>query len=413
MQPKLTKEDYRRYLEQNVNCIVKPMVVDILKHRPEKVVDYVIQWCNTRGRELERRNQSKTQRHEDLEDLDMDREIQRSLRFVEERYSDSHLPASDNSIIEDFSEDEENEKKMMQRMSKKKNAISAEAYGEYNKLGQFKPRFIDKTGEQLDRIKSTIKKSFMFNTLESHDQEIVIGAMKVQIFEKGDTVIRQGDDGDELFIVGSGTLKCYKQFEDNKQEKFLKSYEPGEVFGELALLYNAPRAASIYADRTCELYSLDRDTFNHIVKNATIQRRQKYEHFLQKIEILKELDHYERQKICDCLTTEVYKYGSYIIHEGEIGDKFYLIEEGTADALKTNAKGKEERVFEYKENEYFGELALLNGDKRKASIRVTSDKMVVASLSKDSFKRLLGSIERILERNQSKYEKYVHRDSFN
>ena len=51
---------------------------------------------------------------------------------------------------------------------------------------------------------------------------------------------------------------------------FLKIYEPGEAFGELALLYNAPRAASIKAKTDCLLWALDRNTFNHIVKDASM-----------------------------------------------------------------------------------------------------------------------------------------------
>ena len=58
----------------------------------------------------------------------------------------------------------------------------------------------------------------------------------------------------------------------NKEEgeKFLKVYNPGEAFGELALLYNAPRQATIRAKEDCILYSLDRSTFNNIVKEAAM-----------------------------------------------------------------------------------------------------------------------------------------------
>ena len=58
-------------------------------------------------------------------------------------------------------------------------------------------------------------------------------------------MIRQGEDGNELFVVDEGELGCYKRFKKDEPEKFLKTYYPGESFGELALLYNTPRAASI------------------------------------------------------------------------------------------------------------------------------------------------------------------------
>ena len=53
----------------------------------------------------------------------------------------------------------------------------------------------------------------------------------------------------------------------------MKTYQPGEAFGELALLYNAPRAATIVAKTNCVLWQLDRSTFNHIVKDASQQKR--------------------------------------------------------------------------------------------------------------------------------------------
>lgn len=66
----------------------------------------------------------------------------------------------------------------------------------------------------------------------------------------------------------------------------MKTYEPGEAFGELALLYNAPRAATIKAKTDCLLWVLDRNTFNHIVKDASMRKREKYEDFLKSVTLL-------------------------------------------------------------------------------------------------------------------------------
>ncbi len=86
--------------------------------------------------------------------------------------------------------------------------------------------------------------------------------------------------------MNTGKLSCTKRFGDNKEETFLLNYGPGDAFGELALLYNAPRAASIKSDSDCVLYSLDRETFNHIVKEAVIKRRDQFDEFLRSITLL-------------------------------------------------------------------------------------------------------------------------------
>jgi len=74
----------------------------------------------------------------------------------------------------------------------------------------------------------------------------------------------------------------------DKEETHLKVYNPGESFGELALLYNVPRAATIIVKSDeCELFSLDRNTFNSIVKESIEKKRDKYDEFLERVEILK------------------------------------------------------------------------------------------------------------------------------
>jgi cAMP-dependent protein kinase regulator len=137
-----------------------------------------------------------------------------------------------------------------------------------------------------------------------------------------------------MYVVESGTLNCTKVFKGQTQPTFLKEYHPGEGFGELALLYNAPRAATITAKTEAIAWKLDRDTFNHIVKDAAAKKREKYENFLSSVKILTSLDPYERSKIADALKEEKYKKGDYVITEGDVGDKFYLIIEGEAIATK-------------------------------------------------------------------------------
>ena len=134
----------------------------------------------------------------------------------------------------------------------------------------------------------------MFSGLDANEMNVVVDAMEEKKCFKNEQVIKEGDEGDCLYVVGQGTLSCTKIFKGNSDPTFLKQYQPGEAFGELALLYNAPRAATITSDAESILYVLDRATFNHIVKDAAIRKKEKYEVFLKTVKLLETLDDYER-----------------------------------------------------------------------------------------------------------------------
>jgi cAMP-dependent protein kinase regulator len=112
-------------------------------------------------------------------------------------------------------------------------------------------------------------------------------------------------------------------------------YEAGDVFGELALLYNAPRAATIHSVENSLLWSLDRATFNAIVKDSAAKKREQFEDFLKSVNLLSNMDAYERLKLADALKEIKYNKGDYIIRQGDAGNVFYMINEGSALATKT------------------------------------------------------------------------------
>ena len=75
--------------------------------------------------------------------------------------------------------------------------------------------------------------------------------IKIKNFVKGETIIKQGDQGDIFYILDEGNAHAEKVFEEGKKPQRVKDYEAGGYFGELALLKNEPRAAIIIADSNC------------------------------------------------------------------------------------------------------------------------------------------------------------------
>jgi cAMP-dependent protein kinase regulator len=199
----------------------------------------------------------------------------------------------------------------------------------------------------------------------------------------------------DVYVNSTGSLQPGP---DGLGEK-VATIEPGGSFGELALMYNAPRAATVMsAEAGSTLWALDRITFRRILMDSTFQRRRLYESFLEEVPLLSSLTRYERSKIADALETQKYPAGSTIIKEGDAGEAFYILESGEAEAYK---EGTEHPVKLYAKGDYFGELALLNDAPRAASV-VSKTDAKVAWLGKDGFQRLLGPVESIMRR--TKYE---------
>ena len=93
-------------------------------------------------------------------------------------------------------------------------------------------------------------------------------------------------------------------------------------------MYNAPRAATIVCKVTGQLFKLDRQTFQNIVQEGAIKKRNYYSKILSKVDILSEMDSYERDQICDALREEIIGPEEYVMKQGEEGDRFYIIAEG-------------------------------------------------------------------------------------
>ena len=81
------------------------------------------------------------------------------------------------------------------------------------------------------------------------------------------------------------------------------------------------------------------------------------------------MDSYERNQISDVLKQIKVKAGEYIIRQGDVGDKFYIVNEGRLAAIKKDNKGEEKVVLNYKDGDYFGQLALLKDIPRQASVK--------------------------------------------
>ncbi|KAF8076240.1 cyclic nucleotide-binding-like protein [Lyophyllum atratum] len=293
-----------------------------------------------------------------------------------------------------------------------------------------------KTSDQIRRIKASIANNFIFRDLDEEQETGVLNAMRELNVERNEVVIRQGDVGEYFYVVESGLLHCYIRPDPlpptwltdsqsstalNPEHMFIQpgyhpefgkqvaECKPGRSFGELALMYGHPRAATVLSIEPSTLWSLDRITFRTIILKAAHRRRTMYEQFLSTVTLLSSLDAPERSKIADALVSKVYHDGEAVVRQGEMGDTFFFVEEGEAvvTKLQQSEEGhvQEITVGHLVKGDYFGELSLLRRAPRAATVSavqrerpVAQPRLKVAALDAPAFTRLLGPLREIMER---------------
>jgi cAMP-dependent protein kinase regulator len=263
------------------------------------------------------------------------------------------------------------------------------------------------------RLERALRTNTLFQHLDDDERRTIFDAMTERYATAGEIIIRQGDEGDNFYVVDSGDCGVYKSQQtptsgDDSEASLgqqVMMVGAGGSFGELALMYNTPRAATVRALTDVRLWVLDRDTYRRILLKTMSEKRQTYESFLEQVPILSTLTLYERAKISDALQPVSFRDGDVIIREGDSGDDFFIILEGTVSVSKVR-EGEEVELTRLGRSEFFGEIALLENQPRLATVRAVGN-VKLARLDRQSFTRLLGPVEDILRRNLDKYKQYV------
>ena len=139
-------------------------------------------------------------------------------------------------------------------------------------------------------------------------------------------------------------------------------------FGELALMYNQPRAATVVAVTEGRLWAMGRHAFRRLVLQSAFRKRQMYDRLLRGVPMLGALDDYERATLADALRSIAFADGDRIVAEGDaVADGMYFIERGAARVTITK-DGRETEVTQLATGDYFGEMALLENGVRTASV---------------------------------------------
>eukprot|EP01038_Epipyxis_sp_PR26KG_P007986 gene7986-10829_t len=238
-------------------------------------------------------------------------------------------------------------------------------------------------------LRGALGSHYLFESLGNADLTRIIDCMRPTFASEGEYVIRQGELGDLFFCLESGTAVA--SVDGNN----VMTYQTGGCFGELALIYNSPRAASVVASTASKLWTLDLSTFRYILATTASAQMVTRCEFLKKCLFLDPLSNEQISKLAGALEVLSYEDGDYIIRQGDVGDSFYIIEDGQVKCTQVKASGREVDLITLKNGDYFGEMALMLNDTRHANC-VAVGKVKCLSLERSKFDMLLGSVQDIL-----------------
>ena len=201
-------------------------------------------------------------------------------------------------------------------------------------------------------------------------------------FRQDEIIIRQGDTAEAFYIVERGNVSVIKD------GKVVAELAPGQYFGEIGLLHGVPRTATVTAKSpSVQVLELSRERFLDLVENsdlissemAAIARKRTAHNSLR--DALPGISADALSRLFPEFSTERLEAGATVIREGDAADRFYVITEGCAVVTRRTTNGSEE-LARLGPGEYFGEVGMITGQPRNATVRI-SEKGPAVLLSTD------------------------------
>ena len=290
---------------------------------------------------------------------------------------------------------------------------------------------IAKGDETRELIWNVCRDNLLFSDLDEGTKGRLTDPFAPVECAMGDVVVRQGDHGEHFYVVESGSLRVFVTSEDevDSTKNVVVDKEPWELglyqthatlgkyvasigecagFGELALMYDTPRAASVIACGPCQLWAIKRSDCKAVLQNIQRGELKNRVKFLRRVKIGTEdeplslgefLTDQELNRLASVLESEVVEAGEIIVRQGQPGNHFYIVEDGECHVHQNMANSGRRASVLVAENYvkpitnggYFGERALINEEPRAASVKAAA-RTTLLTLSRDDFVRHLGAL---------------------
>jgi len=286
------------------------------------------------------------------------------------------------------------------------------AVGAGNRAGHAgKKESPEKTGDERELMKRALLSNESLNSMVELDERRIKDIIDVawpEAVEEEQVVIKEGDlEADFFYIVQEGSFEVTIEAEvKGKLSSKVGSVSKGGSFGELALLYLTPRAATVTAKTAGTLWVIDRVSFKSILMKVSDDKISEYMMYLDRVSILEALLAEEKRALAQALVEMHFAKGEVILQQGEPGSTFYILYEGEVQVTKNSEKqAKLKASSATKLAHFFGERALMSNEPRAATITVVSNEAKALVLDRIAFNLLLGPLEDIIKAQEEGHQR--------
>lgn len=220
----------------------------------------------------------------------------------------------------------------------------------------------------------------------------------LQRFEQGQLIFEQGDEADAFFVICAGSAKVFRT--DHGARRDIATLEEGSFFGEMALLSDAPRSASVEAaDEDTQVLTISAEVLKELsgehpsvaVALKKFARQRMLSNLMNSAALFAPFNRNDRRELVARFRARDVQRGEVLVKQGQPSDGLYVVLSGE---VEVEANGK--RIAGLKEGQVFGEMSLMTRSAASATVKA-SRRTSLLRLPKHDFDELILSHPQVLE----------------
>ncbi|PYJ21553.1 MAG: hypothetical protein DME92_06190, partial [Verrucomicrobia bacterium] len=229
-----------------------------------------------------------------------------------------------------------------------------------------------------------LRHSSVLRFLSDEHFDAIEPLLQEEHYDFGDLIVRQGDPADSFYVLTKGRARALKIRADG-EEIPLGVLKPGDSFGEAALAEGGTRNATVRCSTAVDVLRIDRDDFQQLVSQEpelkqsieATGRNRALQSFLYQFSKFGRLSTPVLRSMIEKFKPVTVQKGNLIIREADEAGPLFIVEKGRARAF-TALNGREQNLAFYRQGDFFGELSILNGSPRAASVEAVTDCQLLA-----------------------------------